>query len=142
MFSNSAIKIIKNLSFQTHFEAIKKMPSCEDDLQFIVCEYLDRRKILYYAIPNAGKRGFKAQRIFTLTGLKKGVSDLCIPINTGGIKPLYIELKYGRGKLSEDQREWIDRLKKAGNDAICTNDLRSCIKYIENHLGLETWINC
>lgn len=47
-------------------------------------------------------------------GVKKGVPDLVLPVARGGYHGLYIELKKPKGKLSDDQEWWLDRLSING----------------------------
>ena len=44
-----------------------------------------------------------------------GVPDLCLPVPSGAFAALYIELKITGGKPSEAQREYIAKLRNAGN---------------------------
>ena len=74
-----------------------------------------------YANPNAGKRSIGAARYMIAEGMRAGVPDICLPVPRNGYGALYIELKYGKGKASEKQLEWIDRLNRHGNLAVvCT----------------------
>lgn len=48
--------------------------------------------------------------------LKKGIPDIEFPLRRGGWNGLYIELKRVKGgKVSIDQREWAEFLKKQGH---------------------------
>lgn len=47
-------------------------------------------------------------------GVKSGVPDLCLPVSRNKIHGLYIEMKYGRNKTTENQNTWIEKLKKQG----------------------------
>lgn len=68
-----------------------------------------------YHIPNGGKRGKIEAARFKAMGVKAGVPDLCLPVPKGGYHGLYIEMKRREGgKLSKDQRKWIDGLRENG----------------------------
>lgn len=70
---------------------------------------------LMYHVPNEGKRSYAAGRRLVAEGLKSGVPDICLPVARGGYHGLYIELKRLRGgKLTEDQRDWLDALNDEG----------------------------
>lgn len=68
-----------------------------------------------YAIPNGSYKSAKSAKDFKEEGLKSGVPDLCLPIPRGGYGALYIELKSPVGKLSENQRKWLQGLTDVGN---------------------------
>lgn len=69
----------------------------------------------YFAIPNDGRRGFLAQRLFKKLGGRRGVPDLCIPIPAGGYHGLYIEFKRTKGSsATEEQLWWQERLRQQG----------------------------
>ena len=76
-----------------------------------------------YSIPNgaalAGKPKQRAMQMARLkkTGLRPGVSDVCLPIKRGPYGSLWIEMKApGRLKgVSEDQKEWGALMVKLGN---------------------------
>lgn len=73
---------------------------------------------LMYHVPNEGKRTNGA--ILKAAGLKKGVPDVCLPVPSGGFHALYIELKFGRNKTSEEQDAYMELLRQQGNEtAVC-----------------------
>lgn len=74
---------------------------------------------LLYHIPNEGKRSIQAGARLKTVGLSGGVPDICLPVARSGYNSLYIELKRQKGgKLSENQRLWLEKLNKAGNLAV------------------------
>ena len=64
-----------------------------------------------FAVPNGGLRHIRVALEMIRDGLKKGVPDLFLSAARGGHFGLYIEMKYGKGKLSPEQIIWHDRLK-------------------------------
>ena len=67
-----------------------------------------------YAVPNGGSRNVIEARNLKRQGVKSGVPDICLPVAAGGYHGLYIELKVGKNKLSENQKQWLEYLNKAG----------------------------
>lgn len=68
---------------------------------------------LLYHIPNGGSRHKAEAARLRAEGVRAGVPDLCLPVPRGGFHGLYIELKRLRGgRLSEQQRAWLDALGK------------------------------
>lgn len=75
--------------------------------------------VLFYHIPNEGKRSYRAGKELVQQGLKSGVPDNCLPVARGPYHSLYIELKRKKGsKTSDEQKMWIANLNKAGNRAV------------------------
>ena len=88
----------------------------ENQIQVAICKYLDIRKVVYFAIPNGGKRNIVAATKLKKEGVKSGVPDLCI-IHEG--QAFFLEVKRpstlgkGKGRLSVAQKEMIARLEEA-----------------------------
>lgn len=70
-------------------------------------------KMLYHT-PNGGKRNAAEAARFKAMGVKAGVPDLCLPVPRGGYAGLYIEMKFGKNKTTENQNEWLADLKAQG----------------------------
>lgn len=70
-------------------------------------------KLLYH-IPNGGSRNTLEAANLKRQGVKAGVPDLCLPVARSGFHGLYIEMKYGRNKTTENQKEWLEALKEQG----------------------------
>ena len=73
-----------------------------------------------YHTPNGGSRHPAEARHLKQQGLKAGVPDLTLPYPAGGRHGLYIEMKYGRNRPTELQREWLAYLDSVGYaTAVC-----------------------
>lgn len=69
-------------------------------------------------VPNEGKRTNGA--VLKAAGLKDGVPDVLLLVPRNGFCGLAIEMKFGKNKTTASQKEWLERLKKAGyKTAIC-----------------------
>lgn len=70
---------------------------------------------LIYHVPNGGHRSFKTSKDLKKQGVKKGVSDLVLPIAKGGYFGLYLEIKAEkRWSISESQKEWLSMVEASG----------------------------
>lgn len=82
-----------------------------------ITEYPELRWL--YHIPNGGSRDKREAAKLKAMGVKPGVSDLCLPVKRGAYSGLYIELKKLKGgKVSPEQREWLDHLRSQGFGAM------------------------
>jgi len=109
----------------------------EDWEQIKAATWLDKNHILFFHVPNGGRRhkleGIKFKRM----GVKAGVPDIVIPIPTKSHHGLYIELKRSSGGvLSEAQRYWLAELKNRGYDTFVAKGADELIKYVKNYLGV------
>ena len=89
---------------------------------------------LLHHIPNGGKRNAAEAAHFKRLGVKPGVPDLCLPVPRQGYHGLYIEMKCGRGKLSDCQREWLQALREQGYCCIVSYSWTDAAKQIEAYL--------
>ena len=90
---------------------------------------------LLYHIPNEGKRSRAGGRRMVAEGLRRGVPDLCLPVARGGKHGLYIELKrVKRGRVSEEQAEWLHRLCEEGYAAQVCNGWEEAARVLETYL--------
>ena len=75
---------------------------------------------LMHHIPNGGKRSKTEAARFKAMGVKRGVSDIFLPVARGGFHGLYIELKAKDGKVESAQKDWIESVRKQGYcGAVC-----------------------
>ena len=74
---------------------------------------------MMYHCPNGGFREAREAHNLRRQGVKAGVPDIVLPVPRGGYHGLYIELKRRKGgRLSDEQRVWLDRLNRLGYRAI------------------------
>ena len=84
----------------------------EHEEQKALCQYLNIKKILHYAVPNGtmlgGKNKFAQLNKLRAEGYQNGVPDICIFLK--GIT-LYIEMKKQKGGVvSPAQKSWLEKL--------------------------------
>jgi hypothetical protein len=92
------------------------MKQSESTLQSAVISYLKAvlpRTVRAFAVPNA--------RAFGQPGLTKGIPDICI-VRHGGLVA-FIELKFGKGKLTSEQAEFLDWCASMGIPAAVCRSL-------------------
>lgn len=92
---------------------------------------------LLFAIPNGGSRDLREAHNLRMQGVRAGVPDMCLPVPRGGFAALYIELKRQKGgRVSDEQRGWIEALNRAGNRAIVCRGFDEARTEIENYLNM------
>ena len=69
---------------------------------------------LMHHIPNGGSRNALEAANLKRQGVKAGVPDLCLPAPKNGYHGLYIEMKHGKNKTTEKQKEWLEALRGQG----------------------------
>lgn len=67
---------------------------------------------LLFAIPNGGQRHKVAAMKLKAEGVKSGVPDVMLPVAKKKYHGLFIEMKFGKNKTSENQNIWIENLKQ------------------------------
>lgn len=67
-----------------------------------------------YAIPNGGARHPAVAGKLKAEGVKRGVSDVCVPIPSLNKHGAYFEMKFGKNKLSPEQLKFADFIKSQG----------------------------
>lgn len=92
----------------------------EDQEQAALFEWVELKKpefphlALLHHIPNGGLRHPRVASQLKRQGLKPGVPDLFLPVSRAGYHGLYIELKVGNKKPSDNQIWWLQRLRVQG----------------------------
>lgn len=89
---------------------------------------------LLFSIPNAGKRTQQQAAWMIAEGLKSGVPDLFLPVMRYGKGGLFIEMKSEKGKLSENQIKWRDRLIVQGYEYALCRTAEEAMKNIKEYL--------
>lgn len=107
----------------------------EDEDQIVVVDWLDYMGLLYYAVPNGGKRPIQTAARLKRTGLRAGVPDLVICEPTRSYAGLYIEMKRKSGGLiSVKQKWWIEQLNLKGYRAIVCKGADEATDEIKKYL--------
>lgn len=90
---------------------------------------------LLFHIPNGGSRNKIEAANLKKQGVKAGVPDLCLPVPKGKYHGLFIEMKAGKNKATEKQKEWLNNLRKQGYcTALCYGFEEACdviLKYLK-----------
>ena len=81
------------------------MKQLESKLQILCVKWfrLQFPNVLIFSIPNGGQRSLITAKILKAEGTVSGVADLQILKAKKGYNGLFIEMKYGKGKQSENQ---------------------------------------
>lgn len=90
---------------------------------------------LMYHIPNGGKRDIRTAMAMKRQGVKPGVPDIFLPVARYEFHGLYIELKAGKGKPSEKQKEWINKLTEQNYLVVICYGWEEAAKVILEYLG-------
>ena len=95
-------------------------------------------KLLYYAVPNGGKRHIRTAKKLKQEGTRSGIPDLSLPIPVGQYHGLYIEMKKQKGgSTSKEQKMWIDALRKMNYRVEVANGHKVAIDLITRYLNDE-----
>lgn len=97
------------------------------------CGKYPELKLLYH-IPNGGSRNKLEAANLKRQGVKAGVPDLCLPVARGKYHGLYIEMKAGRNKASENQKQWLSDLNEQGYCAVLCYGWNVASEVITNYL--------
>jgi hypothetical protein len=113
---------------------MKYYRSNEAEEQKVVIRYCDIKGIPIVHIPNEGKRSARVGAEMKAMGLRPGFPDLFVPLPKKEFHGLFIEMKYGRNKLTDNQKEWLALLVKNGYACAVCYGADEAIKNIESYL--------
>lgn len=92
---------------------------------------------MIFHIPNGGVRNIRTASRLKLEGVKPGIPDLFLPVPNEKYNGLFIEMKRRKGgRLSDNQRKWIERLKKQKFEAVKVNGSSEAIKIIKSYFEM------
>ena len=101
------------------------------------------RDLPTFAVPNGGRRGKVEAAIFKAEGVSAGVPDwmCCVPRGGGSHSPhngLALEFKSptGKGRLTEAQRAWHDKLREHGWRVEVVTTSSEAWAVLCDHLGI------
>jgi len=87
-----------------------------------------------FAIPNGGQRDVRVAVKLKREGVKRGVWDVCLLSPRGKFHGLFIEMKYGKNKLTDDQAEFGEFIKAQNYDTIVAYNWNQAADKIESYL--------
>lgn len=87
-----------------------------------------------FHIPNGGSRDVIEAKHLKDQGVKSGVPDIFLPVPRGKFNGMFIEMKFGRGKTSENQDTWIAQLNDFGYRAVVCHGFEEAKKDIEDYM--------
>lgn len=108
-----------------------------------------RYEKMFFAIPNGGSRTTKqvknkAGNYVTISlegkrmkeeGVTPGVADTFLSVPCNGFHGLYIELKWGKNTLSDEQKEFLGQARDQGYATAVVYSFDEFKKTIENYFG-------
>lgn len=117
------------------------MNHLESDMQAQIIEWATYRyrglDFLHHS-PNGGKRDIAEAVRFKAEGVRKGFPDLILPTRSGNFVGLVIELKVEGGKVSDEQRRWLEHFDSQGWRVVVAYDYESAIKVLDEYMkGME-----
>jgi len=90
-----------------------------------------------FAIPNGGYRTKATAGKMAAEGLKAGIADVFVPIPSKDYHGLFIEMKFGRNKLTELQQEFFEYATQQGYLCKVAYSADEAIEIIDDYLGLN-----
>jgi hypothetical protein len=103
----------------------------EQTVQRAVCQHLRQRGargLLWFHVPNGGRRNPVEAAIFSGLGVRPGVSDLIL-LRDG--RAFALELKTDRGRPTAAQMDFISEFRAAGGEASTANGLDQALRTLE-----------
>jgi len=91
---------------------------------------------MMFAIPNGGHRNIVTATKLKAEGVKSGVPDIFLAYPSIHAHGLFIEMKSVKGKVSENQREWIAGLSASGYMCFVCYSFDEAKKVITEYLGI------
>ena len=87
-----------------------------------------------HAIPNGGARNAVTGARMKAEGALKGVWDICWPCPRGAFKGLYLEFKYGKNKLTPEQKVFGYFVESQGYKTGVAYTVDEGIEILENYI--------
>ena len=89
-----------------------------------------------HSIPNESKRSIANASRMKAQGLTAGILDVFIPYGTHGYNGFYIEMKAGKNKLTDNQKEYKEYLDNNGYKTAVCYHWEDAKREIEEYLEL------
>lgn len=92
-------------------------------------------KLLYHC-PNGGTRNKLEAANLKRQGVKAGVPDLFLPVSRNNKHGLFLEMKVGRNKCTDNQKKWIRALMEQNYEVKVCYSCEEAINVIKRYLGI------
>lgn len=111
----------------------------ESDVQAYIFQwsaYIPQLKYMF-AIPNGGSRDVREAVNLKRQGVKRGVSDIFIPIPTSNYHGMFLELKVGKNKPSKEQVAFLQFVNRVGYCGVVCYGFEEAVITIQKYLKGE-----
>jgi hypothetical protein len=104
----------------------------------ILALYEERYPVLrwIFAIPNGGKRHPATAMKLKQEGVRRGIPDICIPYPVDEWAGCYVEMKFGKGRLTKEQQEFIEAFQNTHKIYVCYSAIEAA-HAIGKYLGID-----
>jgi hypothetical protein len=104
----------------------------------IIALYEERYPVLrwIFAIPNGGKRHPATAVRMKAEGVRRGIPDICIPYPVDEWSGCYVEMKFGKGRLTKEQQEFIEAFQNTHKIYVCYSAIEAA-HAIGEYLGID-----
>lgn len=95
-----------------------------------------------FAVPNGGIRHIQEAVRLKAEGVQRGVPDLILPIPRGKHCGAYLELKANKGRLSEEQKDWLRFLEAQGYAVEVAWTAKDAFQFLRDYLSQGNRARC
>lgn len=88
-----------------------------------------------FAVPNGGIRHIQEAVRLKAEGVQRGVPDLVLPVPRGNHCGAYLELKANKGRLSEEQKDWLRFLETQGYAVKVSWTAQDALQFLRDYLS-------
>jgi len=101
----------------------------EDRIQYDIFMWLQANDYYAFSVPNEGAGKGQVQRMMKLKsmGLRSGVSDLIVVLPN---KVVFLEVKAEKGKQSEAQKRFEEKVKSLGHDYFVVHSIEETMEVL------------
>jgi len=92
---------------------------------------------LFFSVPNGGYRMATTAKIMKAEGQRAGVADLILLLPRQGYGALCIEMKRGKGRQSDAQKEFQRLCDQHGQKYVVCRSLEDFMREVREYLGGE-----
>ena len=138
---NTAYKAIRNVSMTEKNKTSKQRVTEAEEQKALMqwAKWQEGRypelKMLMH-IPNEGKRSKRYGAELKRMGLKAGFPDLGLFVPRNNKHALFLEMKVGRNKCTDNQKKWIRALMEQGYEVKVCYSCEEAIQVIKRYLNI------